>query len=134
MSMTLDLYEIGSVILGGNSAYGYGTYGYGLYGGNVGGQIRLGPLIPRVLWTPGSIIISTPSNNLPQFFLYRNGTAQANLIGASINGNSDQVPFVGTPLSAGEFLVGQWVGGDPGVQATMVVTGSKRVPGTDPNK
>lgn len=130
-TMQLPLYEISNAIIQGG-AYGYGIYGYGEYGygsGSPGASIIMGPKLARVWWLPDTILCSTPSQALSMFYLYRNGTSQAQLIGTSLNGNADQVPFTGTPLTSGEFLVGQWVGGDNGAQATMTVTGSKQVPG-----
>ena len=120
---------------GGALPYGSGAYGYGAYGTGqplqAGGFVILGPQPAKVLWQPETIYCSTPSNTLSQFFLYRNGLAQAQQIAATLNGNADQVPYIGNPLSTGEFLVGQWVGGDSGAQATMTITGTQKVPGYD---
>jgi hypothetical protein len=127
----ITLYALGTTTLGG-AGYGEGTYGYGAYGygtGAGGGFITMGPQLARVWWLPEVIYCSTPSQSLSQFYLYRNGTAQANLIGWTLSGNGDQVPFIGGPLTSGEFLVGQWIGGDNGVQATMTITGQQQVPG-----
>lgn len=130
--LQIPLYAMGIATIQGG-AYGYGIYGYGEYGygtGTPGASIQLGPAPARVYWMPDVIICTTLSvKNLSTFYLYRNGTSQAQLIGTSLNGNSDQVPFVGNPLTSGEFLVGQWIGGDNGVQATMTITGTKEVPG-----
>jgi hypothetical protein len=126
----LPLFALASCTLGGGP-YGSGIYGKGLYGKGAvaGGVCQTGPSAAREIWSPSLIVISTPSNTLSTFFLYRNTISQPNLVASSINGNSDQVPFAGTPLYPGELLIGEWVGGDFGVQATMTVTGTKNVPG-----
>jgi hypothetical protein len=114
----------------GGSLYGYGLYGYGLYGygsslpGNVTGQCQIGPQVPHTWWTVTSVVIATASVNLSTFYLYRNSVLAANLVGTSLNGNADSVAPGTTPLTAGEILIGVWLGGDNGVQASMVLLGT----------
>lgn len=127
MAKTLPLYVVALGSLLGGQIYGAGIYGAGSYGMGIT-IAQAGPQAAKEIWLPETILISTPSQAIPQFFLYRNTPMQANLIGASINGNADQVPFVGNPLSPGELLIGEWLGGDAGAQAIMTVAGTKRVP------
>src|SRR6516165_2629296 len=130
MSREVTLFEVGMVNLVGSGNYGEGNYGAGDYGSGGGNTfLRLGPGYAGVQWSPGTIIVSTPSQNIPQFFLYKDIISQETLLGSTINGNSDQVAYGGPPLYTGHTLIGMWIGGDAGVQATMTITGTKRIPG-----
>lgn len=111
--------------------YGAGLYGYGLYGygistpGNVTGMIQIGPLVPHTWWTVSSVVIATASvNNLSTFYLYRNAISTGSIVGTSLNGNADTVAPATPPLTAGESLIGVWIGGDNGAQASMVLLGT----------
>ena len=131
MSRELALYEVAYTILNGDGVYGDGIYGAGSYGSVGVALARAGPGPAGVQWIPTYIVISTPSQSIPQFFLYANYIDQSTLIAATINGNAYQVPYAGPNLYTGQSLIGRWLGGDAGVQATMTITGTKKVPGQD---
>jgi len=133
MSRQLSLFEMGMVFLLGDGNYGDGIYGAALYGVGGNASLRMGPGYAGEQWQPSTVAISTPSQNIPQFFLYHTMISQETLVGSSVCGNSDQVAYAGGPLTTGRDVIGVWIGGDPGAQATMTITGTKIVPGKDPN-
>lgn len=115
MSRTVQLQASGSVVLNGSGA----------------GQVQLGPAIPGVSWTPtgaNCFIPGTPVN-VPVFYVYLNSVGAASYLGGSQTGNNDVATISGLTAYTGMTLIGVWTGGDPGVTATMNLSGTMTLPG-----
>ncbi len=99
---------------------------------NGAGTARVGPLSAREVWNPASASVKTSQTpvNEAQCAIYVGLSAtQENFRDQTFTGSSgdssDRVS--GSPVKKGNYIWAVWTGGDPGVQATLVVTGTKDV-------
>ena len=93
------------------------------------GVVQLGPGIPGVTWTVTlAACASTSITSTPIFNLYLGDPIPPNFLGGTYSGNNDEYTPLSAVLANGQYLSGQWIGGDTGATATMTLTGTKVVP------
>jgi hypothetical protein len=113
MARTLNLNQNANVTL---DQYGNGT-------------VQAGPQIPGVTWTVTLAACTTASVvNTPVFNLYLGDPIPQNNLGGTYSGNNDEYTPLSAVLPNGQYMTGQWTGGDPGALATMTLTGTQQVP------
>lgn len=85
------------------------------------GIIRFGPGRPNEVWTVEQVSCRVSTQTLEaQFKLYRGSIGLASFISGSVSGSTgDTNDTVNQRLNAGEYLTGQWTGGDVGAEAVM---------------
>jgi hypothetical protein len=95
------------------------------------GTVSAGPSMPGVEWYPSTVAVTVSpvsTTTISQFALYNGAAGAANFLGGTYTGdqNSDDISVV---LYPGMVLTGVWTLGNPGAVATMVITGTMKVPG-----
>jgi hypothetical protein len=95
---------------------------------NGNGTVQLGPGLPGVVWNLVQAACATTSTeNEPIFNLYVGDAQPSNFLGGTFSGNNDCTDLNQT-LYSGQYLTGQWTGGDPGATGTMTLFGTQQVP------
>lgn len=107
--LTVD--EAASVVL---NAAGYGV-------------ARIGPGRAGVRWLIDSLsVLATGTPTLvPRLYLYRGEPAAGKHFDSSYNGNQNSSDNLSIPLSSGQVIAAEWVGGDPGRRYTLSVYGKR---------
>lgn len=112
---TADLNDFATVLLDGTGA----------------GTAKVGPLSAREIWSPGTVTVS--ANNNPtneaqcqifvgtQYDMRLRDSTESGSTGDSSGRCSDD------RIKCGAYIWAVWQGGDPGVYAKLVVTGTKEV-------
>ncbi len=90
------------------------------------GTIRFGPGRPREKWTVTRVSCQASSNTKEaQFKLYRGSVGPGTFISGSVSGSTgDTDDTLREALNSGEYLTGQWTGGDVGAVATVTYWGN----------
>lgn len=89
------------------------------------GIIRFGPGRPREIWTVQRVTCQVSSNTKEaQFKLYRGNVSSAFLSGSVSGSTGDTDDGLNEMLNAGEFLTGEWSGGDAAATATLTYWGN----------
>lgn len=93
---------------------------------NGNGSVSINGPKPGQILNIQKIAVMVPNTQrIPGFQLFKNTLAiPANFLGSSSTGQQDTDATISLDLYPGEFLSGQWVHADPGLQATMVVEGT----------
>jgi hypothetical protein len=98
---------------------------------NGNGSAKVGPLSSREIWSPVNVHVSVATNtNEATCNIYvGSDTSQANFRDATFSGSSgDATDKVSADtVKCGSHIWATWVGGDPGSQAIIRVTGTKQV-------
>lgn len=89
------------------------------------GTTQLGPYRYGIVWNITRIITGCTTSNMLQvtFAVYKGFVSPTTQIGATYSGQQDS-DDVSLSLGAGDFLIGQWTGGNAGDIGTMSVTGT----------
>jgi hypothetical protein len=96
---------------------------------NGNGTVQIGPGITGVAWIITQMATFTTSvENNPVFNTYLGDPIPQNFIGGTMSGNNDCNTGINILLNNGQYITGQWVGGDPGATATFTVNGTQTVP------
>lgn len=98
---------------------------------NGNGVVSLGPQIVRERWQPVSVNVSastTVKEAVCTLYLGSSLIAAQALSETATGSSGDTCPMSGIDMQAGRQIIAQWIGGDPGAQATMRVIGTKSRP------
>lgn len=96
---------------------------------NGNGTLQIGPNIPGVTWAVTQMAcFTTSTENNPVFNTYLGSPIPQNFIGGTFSGNNDCNTGISIPLATGQYITGQWVGGDAGATGTFTVNGTQVVP------
>lgn len=112
---------------------GIGPEGYGIVTLDINGSgiVKVGPLSAREVWHPANAHVSVATNaSEATCTIYVGDTpTQQNLRDATFTGSSgDSTDKIGADtVGVGTKVWAVWVGGDPGSQAILRVTGTKDV-------
>lgn len=94
------------------------------------GTAKLGPLSARETWRPTNVHVSVTTNvNEATCTVYVGDSPSASTFrDSSYSGSSgDMLDSLVDVIAAGWYVYAVWTGGDPGAQATAVVTGTRDV-------
>lgn len=102
--------------------------------GSGNGIVKLGPLTAREVWNPTSASVKTNQTattivNEAQCNIYVGLSAsQENFRDGTFSGSSgDNTDLISGRLPKGNYVWAVWTGGDAGVSAMLVVTGTKDI-------
>lgn len=100
--------------------------------GSGNGTAKIGPISLREVWTVAVASIMTVEDevtNESTCNIYAGpDTSAPNFVDTSFTGSSgDSTSNFGQPITAGMYVWAVWTGGDPGVTAQLIVTGTKDI-------
>lgn len=110
-----------------------GTFATVTLDGSGNGVAKIGPSSAREIWHPENVHVSANTGNVTNeasCLVYVGQTVGANNFrDGTLSGSSgDTTDAVNADeITVGEYIFAVWSGGDAGVTATMVVTGSKDI-------
>ncbi len=94
--------------------------------GSGNGTAPIGPAITNEVWTVGVASVSVATNNAEATCkTYAGGNF---VDGTTWGSTGDSTSNFAAPVYTGQQVSAVWTGGDPGAVATLVVTGTRRVP------
>lgn len=91
------------------------------------GVARIGPGRAGVRWIIDSLsVLAAGAPTLtPKLYLYRGEPAAGKHFDSSYNGNQNSSDNLSIPLTSGQFIAAEWVGGDPGRRYSLSVYGKR---------
>lgn len=98
--------------------------------GSGNGSVRIGPQYADQIWHISNIATLVSSSALEATFnVYQGRSAgSGNFKGGSLTASNDSSDFSNVVIYHGDTIFAQWVGGDPGATATIVISGEMETP------
>lgn len=110
-----------------------GQYANVTLDGSGNGITKLGPISAREIWHPANVHVSVNPGqvtNEAQCLVYMGDSVNPNNFrDGTLSGSSgDSTDALNADeIVIGQYIFAQWIGGDPGFIATIVVTGTKDI-------
>lgn len=106
-------------------------HAYVVLNGSGAGTVKLGPIGAREVWHPENVAVSanqSPTNEAQCLIYVGDANTKAFRDGTFTGSSGDSTDKCNADkIKVGQFIWATWTGGDPGVQATLTVTGTKDV-------